>query len=94
MKTCLIVDDLEQNRYLLDVLLRGHGYHTMTAENDVEAQEKARANPPDVVITDLLMPIMDGFILCKTWKSDEQLRDIPIIVSRPPIQTRRTRPLS
>lgn len=80
MKTCLIVDDEEQNRYLLDVLLRGHGYDTMTAANGAEALDKARRNPPDVAITDLLMPVMDGFALCKAWKTDERLRTVPLVV--------------
>ncbi|MBP7233170.1 MAG: PAS domain S-box protein [Syntrophaceae bacterium] len=80
MKTCLIVDDVEQNVYMLDVLLRGNGYSTLTAGNGAEALEKARANPPDVAVTDLLMPVMDGFALCRAWKSDPQLCLIPLIV--------------
>jgi len=80
MKKCLIVDDQEQNRYLLDVLLRGNGYETSTAQNGAEALNKAHDNPPDIVITDLLMPVMDGFALCKAWKSDRQLRSIPLVI--------------
>jgi signal transduction histidine kinase len=80
MKKCLIVDDQEQNRYLLDALLRGNGYETSTAPNGAEALNKAHNNPPDIVITDLLMPVMDGFALCKTWKSDPYLRNIPLVI--------------
>ena len=80
MKKVLIVDDMERNRYFLEALLRGHGYETATAENGSEALEKARANLPDIIISDILMPVMDGFVLCKTWKNDDQLRSVPFVI--------------
>ncbi len=79
MKRCLIVDDEEDNRYFLEVLLRGHGYEVVSAENGAEALDMARAHPPDVVITDILMPLMDGFTLCREWKKDEHLGHVPVI---------------
>ena len=80
MKKCLIVDDQEQNRYLLETLLRGSGYETETAGNGEEALILARAAPPDIMITDVLMPVMDGFTLCQEWKQDETLKSIPVII--------------
>ena len=80
MRKILIVDDVEQNRYFLEALLRGHGYETEIAENGLQALVKAHANLPDIVISDILMPVMDGFIFCKTWKGDEHLRQIPFII--------------
>jgi PAS domain S-box-containing protein/putative nucleotidyltransferase with HDIG domain len=79
MTKCLIVDDMEQNRYLLDVLLRGHGYETVLAENGKDALEKARLDPPDIIVTDILMPVMDGYALCREWKSDDTLKHIPFV---------------
>ncbi len=75
----LVVDDIKQNRYLLQKLLEGHGYTVETASNGVEAIEKARVSPPNMVVTDTLMHKMDGFQLCRELKKDEELKSIPIL---------------
>jgi len=76
----LIVDDDEQNLYMLQVLLEGHGYEVDTAGDGAEALEKARRDPPDMIISDILMPVMDGFTLCREWlKEYEQLKHIPFV---------------
>lgn len=79
MTRLLVVDDNEQNLYMLQVLLRGHGYEVASAGDGAEALEQARCDPPDVIITDILMPVMDGFALCREWKKDEQLKEIPLV---------------
>ena len=60
MTRILIADDNEQNLYLLHVLLTGYGYEVVSAENGARALEMARRDPPDMIITDILMPVMDG----------------------------------
>jgi PAS domain S-box-containing protein len=80
MKRILIVDDLADNRYLLRVMLSGHGYAVDEARHGAEALALARANPPDLTITDLLMPVMDGYTLLRHWKLDPQLKTIPLVV--------------
>ncbi len=79
MSTILVVDDNEQNLYMIEILLKKHGYQVSLAKNGVEALNLARKNPPDIVVSDILMPVMDGFTLCREWKSDKTLQHIPFV---------------
>ncbi|MGV8057489.1 MAG: PAS domain S-box protein [Smithellaceae bacterium] len=79
MKHVLIVDDNDDNLYLLRALLTGHGYKVDQAANGSEALAKALASKYDMIISDILMPVMDGFTLCKIFKADERLEQIPFI---------------
>ncbi|MBN1757055.1 MAG: response regulator [Chitinispirillaceae bacterium] len=72
-KKLLIVDDNRENRYMLRSLLEGHGYSVTEAHDGAEALELASLSPPDAVVTDLLMPGMDGFALCRAWMADDRL---------------------
>jgi len=76
----LVVDDVEDARIYLDAILSASGYETELAEDGEAALERIRAQAPDLVITDLLMPRLDGFDLCRRIKSDPETRDIPVIV--------------
>ena len=80
MTRVLIVDDNEQNLYYMHALLSGHGYLVDSARDGAEALVKARQVLPDLVVSDLLMPQMDGFTLLRHWKSDGRLRTIPFVV--------------
>ena len=79
MARILIVDDKEQDRYLLKVLLEKSGYEIVAAGNGEEALACARQAPPDMIVSDILMPVMDGFNLCKEWKRDPILRAVPFV---------------
>ncbi len=79
MALVLITDDNYENRYMLEVLLKNNGYQTVSAANGKEALESARAKPPDLIVADILMPVMDGFKLCEQWKADEKLKHVPFV---------------
>jgi hypothetical protein len=79
MTKILIADDHQQNLYLLRFLLESKGHEVTAASNGREALDLARLDPPEMIITDILMPVMDGFTLCRQWQSDERLQDIPFV---------------
>ena len=74
-----IVDDKPENLYFLAAMLAGNGYAVDKASNGMEALASARANAPDLIISDILMPGMDGFALCRQWKQDPHLQRIPFV---------------
>jgi CheY-like chemotaxis protein len=75
----LSVDDKDENLYMLEALLRGHGHEVDSASNGREALRLAERGRYDVIVSDILMPRMDGFQLCRELQKDEQLRRIPFI---------------
>ncbi len=79
-RNILIVDDVENNLILLDGLLTGDGYNVVSAVNGKDALEKLHAEKEyDLIISDILMPVMDGFMLCKNVGQDEKLKNIPFV---------------
>lgn len=79
MTHLLIVEDHEENRYLLKLLLEVNGYRVTVAGDGAEALAAARHDPPDAIVSDVLMPKMDGFALCRAWMQDERLQRIPFV---------------
>jgi len=79
MTRVLIADDNQRNLYLLESIMKGNGFEVVSAHNGAEALAAAKRDPPDIIITDILMPVMDGFELCRKWKADPALNQIPFI---------------
>ena len=79
MTHVLIVEDHEENRNLLKMLLEANGYRVTAAGDGLEALASARRDPPDAIVSDVLMPRMDGFGLCRAWMQDTALKHIPFI---------------
>ncbi|MBU0661612.1 response regulator, partial [Patescibacteria group bacterium] len=75
----LIVDDNEDVRMILKKTLESNGYSVKDASNGKEALKAAKESPPDIIISDILMPVMDGFQLCREMKADEILKKIPFV---------------
>lgn len=76
----LLVDDTEFYQKAYTTKLLAEGYLVTTANNGVEAIKAIMANKPDMVLLDLMMPVMDGFKVLQTMKMDANLKDIPVVV--------------
>jgi len=80
MTRVLIVDDHAPNLYLLRTLLEGQGYEVVEARDGAEAIDVARQCRPDLIVSDLLMPGVDGYRLLRTWRADDVVGEVPFVV--------------
>ena len=80
MSKVLIVDDSQTMREMIAHLLRQHGMVTVLAGDGVEAQAQFNATAPDLVITDIVMPQMNGYELCRWLKADDSRKVIPVVL--------------
>jgi PAS domain S-box-containing protein len=76
----LIAEDSRTQAEQLSFLLEQHGYRVTIAANGKLALLAAQAQKPTLIISDIVMPEMDGYELCRAIKSDEKLKDIPVIL--------------
>jgi PAS domain S-box-containing protein len=76
----LIVNDLPEQLALMESLLRKAGYSVMVAEDGAEALNLAKKTHPDLVISDVTMPRMDGLEFCKRLRADTELSSVPILL--------------
>ena len=72
----LVVEDNSDSRKMLETVLLAQGYEVLCAENGSEALDLARKELPDMVVSDILMPVMDGYTLCKKIRQDENLQSV------------------
>ena len=77
----LVVDDNEDNRYTLSRRLKREGYTNVAyAENGQEALDRLARDPFDLVLLDIMMPVLNGYETLERIKSDMRLREIPVIM--------------
>jgi len=76
----MVVEDSKSQAMMLKSLLKKHDYKVRDFENGIEALKAAVEEPPILIISDILMPGMDGYELCEKVKSNKDLKDIPIIL--------------
>lgn len=76
----LAVDDTPVNLRVLEAMLTPRGYDVITAASGAEALEKIRTERPDLVLSDIVMPGMNGYELCKKLREDEATRFLPIVM--------------
>lgn len=79
-RTALVVDDERDLREVIAEVLAAEGYDVSTAANGREALDQARTASPDIMLLDLMMPVMSGWEVVQVMKSDDRLRSIPIVV--------------
>jgi len=80
MGVILIAYERESEQAALEQLLIARGHQVVRASNGLNALDIARREPPNAVISDIVLPRMDGFALCRKWKADERLQSIPCIL--------------
>jgi two-component system, OmpR family, alkaline phosphatase synthesis response regulator PhoP len=76
----LVVDDEIYIVHILDFSLGMEGYEVVTALDGEQALEKARAEKPDLIVLDIMMPKLDGYETCKRLKADDATKAIPVIL--------------
>ena len=81
MKKILVVDDEFDLLTTWRLVFQMEGYAVVTASNGLIALDLARAEPPDLIITDWMMPKMDGVALCNALAADDALAHIPVVLT-------------
>lgn len=79
MAVILVAYEREAEQAALEQLLSGRGHRIVKAANGLAALDAARRDPPHAVVSDIVLPRMDGFALCRKWKQDERLQSIPFV---------------
>ena len=79
-KKIVLAEDEPQIARLIEFKLKKEGYEVTWKENGEEALKAIKANKPDLILLDIMMPVMDGYEVLRRLKEDENLKSIPVIM--------------
>lgn len=77
--TVLVIEDNEQNAYLIKILLEPHGYNMVFAQDGLRGLQLAESILPHLILLDIQLPTMDGYAVAQSLRKIEALRHVPII---------------
>ena len=78
-KRILIIEDNEQNLYLVTFILEKHGYEVFAARDGQEGIDMAESIKPDLILLDIQLPVMDGYTVARHLRTNTELAQVPII---------------
>jgi two-component system alkaline phosphatase synthesis response regulator PhoP len=80
MGKILVVDDEVYILHILDFSLSAEGFEVITANNGELGIEKARQEKPNLIVLDIMMPVLDGYETCRRLKRDAETKNIPVVL--------------
>jgi len=78
-KKILVIEDNDQNRYLVTFVLEKNGYQVIAARDGLEGVSKAKEEKPDLILVDIRLPVMDGYEVTRQLRELPEFKDVPII---------------
>ena len=78
--TVLMIEDDTEGARLMKLTLGPRGYRVLVASDGLQGLEMAHANPPDLILLDLLLPGMDGLEILSRLRTDPQTADVPVVI--------------
>jgi DNA-binding response OmpR family regulator len=79
-KVILVVEDEVSLRSALNDKLNNEGFEVVAAQNGLEGIQEIKKNKPDLILLDVVMPIMDGLSMLREIKNDDKTKDIPVVI--------------
>jgi CheY-like chemotaxis protein len=76
----LVVEDNADEAQMVRMILEPEGYEIALAANGREGLEKAEADKPDLIVLDVMMPVLDGFAMCAKLREDPEFQKVPVIL--------------
>jgi twitching motility two-component system response regulator PilH len=80
MLRILVIDDSPTEMHIITKMLKNHGHEFITAEDGGKGVELAKKEKPDLILMDVVMPVLNGFKATRTLSKDPETKDIPVII--------------